>query len=65
MLDNALLLIVSKKFCSFVALYRSPCQSQDNFATLFCNFEITLDLISKKNPFLLAVIGDFNARLSQ
>ena len=64
-LDNALLLIVSNKFCSFVALYRSPCQSQDNFAALFCNFKITLDLISKKNPFLLVVIGDFNARLSQ
>ena len=26
---------------------------------------MTLDLVSKKNPFLLVVLGDFNAKLSQ
>ena len=58
-------LIISNKLCSFVALYRSPCQSQDDFATFCDNFEMTLDLASRKNPFLILVLGDFNAKLSQ
>ena len=57
-------LIISNKLCSFVALYRSPSQSQDDFATFSDNFEMTLDLASKKNLFLLAVLGNFNAKLS-
>ena len=58
-------LIISNKLCSFVALYRSPSQSQDYFATFSDNFEMTLDLVSKKNPFLLVVFGDYSAKLSQ
>ena len=58
-------LIISNKLCSFVALYRSPSQSQGDFATFSDNLEMTLDLVSKKNPFLLVVLGDFNAKLSQ
>ena len=58
-------LIISNKLCSFVAVYRSPSQSQDDFATFSDNFEMTLDLVSKKNSFLIVVLGDFNAKLSQ
>ena len=58
-------LIISNKLCSFVALYRAPSQSQEDFATFSVNFEMTLDLLSKKNPFLLVVLGDFNVKLSQ
>ena len=58
-------LIIRNKLCSFVALYRSPSQSQDHFAAFSDNFEMTLDLVSKKNPFLIVVLGDFNAKLSQ
>ena len=58
-------LIISNKLCSFVAFYRSPSQSQDNFATFSDNIEMTFDLVSKKNPFLLVVLGDLNAKLSQ
>ena len=54
-------LILINKFCSFVALYRSPSQSQDDFAT----FEITFGLVSKKKSFLFVVLGDSNAKLSQ
>ena len=57
-------LIISNKLCSFVALYRSPSQSQDDFAAFSDNLEMTLDFVSKKNPFLLVVLGDFNAKLS-
>ena len=58
-------LIVSNKLCSFVALYRSPSQSQDDFATFSDNLEMTVDFVSKKNPFLLVLLGAFNAKLSQ
>ena len=58
-------LIISNKLCSFVALYKTPSLFQDDFATFSDNFEMTLDLVSKKNPFLLVVLGDFSAKLSQ
>ena len=58
-------LIIRNKLCSFVALYSSPSQSQDDFATFSDNFKMTLDLASKKNPYLLVVLGDFNAKLIQ
>ena len=58
-------LIISKKLRSFVAFCRSPSQSQDDFTTFSDNLEMTLDLVSKENPFLIAVLGDFNAKLSQ
>ena len=58
-------LIITNKLCSLVALYRSPNQSQDNLATFSDNFKMTLDLGSKENPFLLAVLSDFNTKLSQ
>ena len=58
-------LIMSNKLCSFVALCRSPSQSQDNYATFSDNSEITVDLVSKEKPFLLVVLGDFNAKLRQ
>ena len=57
-------LIISNKLSSFVALFRSPSQSQDDFATFSDNFERTLDLVSKKSAVLLVVLGDFNAKLS-
>ena len=46
-------LIISNKLCSFVALYRSRIQSQDDFAKCHDNFEMTLDLLSKTNRFYL------------
>ena len=58
-------LIRSNKLCSFIAFYRSPSQSQDDFATFSDNFKMTLDLVSKENPFLLVVFGGFNAKLNQ
>ena len=57
-------LITSNKLCTFVALYRSPSQSQSNFATFSDNFEMTVDFVSKKNPFLIVFLGDFNAKIS-
>ena len=53
---------IGDKLCTFVALYRSPSQSQDNFETFIDNFELNLETLSRKNPFLLVAIGDFNAK---
>ena len=45
-----------------LALYRSPSQSQDDFETFSDNFEITLELLAQKTPFLITAIGDFHAK---
>ena len=55
---------IGDKICNFVALYRSPSQSQDDFETFVDNFKMTLELLAQKNPFLLTAIGDFNAKSS-
>ena len=44
-------LIIRNKICSFVALYRSPSQSHDDFSTFSENIEMTLDSVPEKNPF--------------
>ena len=53
---------IRDKLCTFVALYRSPSQSEDNFETFIDDFELNLETLSRKNPFLLVAIGDFNAK---
>ena len=52
------------KICNFVSLYRSQNQSEDDFENFCNNFELTLDAVSATNPFLIVVIGDFNAKSS-
>ena len=42
---------IGDKLCTFVALYRSPSQSLDNFETFINNFELILETLSRKNPF--------------
>ena len=54
---------IGDKICNFVAIYRSPSQSQDDFETFADNFEMTLELLAQKNPFLLTAIK-VNARSS-
>ena len=51
---------IRDKLCYFVALYRSPSQSQDEFETFAKNLELNHDTISADNPFLTVVLGDFN-----
>ena len=56
---------IGEKLCSFVALYCSPSQSQDEFQTFAKkNLELNLDTISANNPFLTVVLGDINAKLN-
>ena len=37
---------IGDKLCTFVALYRSPSQSQGNFETFIDNFELNLETLS-------------------
>ena len=53
---------IGGKLCSFLCLYRSPSQTRDIFETFADNFELTLDSIINKNPFLIAALGDFNTK---
>ena len=48
--------------CNFVSLYRSPNQSEDDFENFCNNFELTLDVVSATNLFLIVAIGDLNAK---
>ena len=53
---------IGRNLCSFLCLYRSPSQTRDIFETFADNFELTLDTIVNKNPFLIVALGDFNAK---
>ena len=55
-------LTVGDKTCNFLVLYIFPCQFPDEFETFSDNFEMTLDILGQKNPFLMTTIGDFNAK---
>ena len=51
---------IADKICNFVSLYRSPSQSKDeSFAD---NFELNLDSIVHRNPYVIVALGDFNAQ---
>ena len=52
------------KVCNFISLYRSPSQSNDIFETFADNLELNLDTIAKENPYLIVILGDFNAKSS-
>ena len=47
---------ICDKFCTNFS------QSQSNFETLIDNFELNLETLSQKIPFLLAAIDYFNAK---
>ena len=53
---------IGGKLCRILCLCRSPNQTRDIFETFTDNFELTLDLIINKNPFLIVALGDLNAK---
>lgn len=55
---------IGNKLCSFIILYRSPSQSQDEFETFLDNLELNLESSLQTNPFVVTVLGDFNAKLN-
>ena len=55
---------IGDKLCSFISLYRSLNQSYDDFVSFLDNFELTLDTLAQKNPFLMVALVDFNVKSS-
>ena len=53
---------IGRKCCKFICLYRSPNQTNDEFESFLKNFELTLDKIHEDNPFMISVLGNFNAK---
>ena len=52
------------KLCNVIVLYRTSSQSQDTFESFIDNLELNIDTIAAKNPYLIGILGDFNAKLS-
>ena len=53
---------IADKTCNFISLYRSPSQSKDEFESFADNLELNLDSVALRNPYLIVVLGDFNAQ---
>ena len=56
---------IGSKLCTIVSLYRSPSQSADELEKFLSKLNLTMELITQKNPFLTVVIDNFNARSSK
>ena len=57
-------LMVGDKPCNFIALYRYPSQSQDQFKSFKENLELNIETPVQNNPLLVVLLGDFNANSS-
>ena len=53
---------VAGKTFNFIPLYRSPSQSKDEFESFADRLVFNLDSIALRNPYLIVVLGDFNAQ---
>ena len=54
--------MIGSKICNFITLYNSASQNEDGFQAFIDNLEINLETLAQRSPFLMAVIGDFNAK---
>ena len=57
-------LMVGDKLCNFIALYTLKSQSQDLFEHFKENFDLSLKSAVQHNPFLVVLLGVFNAKSS-
>ena len=49
-------------FAPFSLFRRSSSQSKDNFKTFIDNFELNIENLSRRNPFLLVATSGFNGK---
>ena len=54
--------MIGNKICNLITLYRFPSQNQDDFQAFIDNLEMNLETLAQRNPFLMVVLGDFNAK---
>ena len=59
---NNIELKIGDKLCYTIVLYRSLSQSQDEFEQFSETLELNVDTLVRKNPILVALIGDFNVK---
>ena len=55
-------IMIGNKICNIITLYKSPSQNQEDFQTFIDNLEMNLETLAQRNPFLMVVLGDFNAK---
>ena len=55
-------LSVNRKQYNIILIYGSPSQSSEEFHTFLTNFELLLDNIANRSPFLSIIIDDCNGR---
>ena len=55
---------LKRKTIVLSTLYRSPSQTADEFESFMKNFEVNLNSMMSKKPFLTCVLGDFNTKSS-
>ena len=53
---------VNGKQCNITLIYGSPSQSSEEFDTFLSDFELQLDYIANRNPFVSMFVGGFDAR---
>ena len=56
--------MVGDKLCNFIALQRSPSQSQNLFESFKESLELNLESVVQNNPFLVVLLGNFNVKSS-
>ena len=55
-------ILIGRKSCNFLSLYRSTSQSSELFEEFADNLQLSLDKISNQNPFPTVVLDDFNTK---
>ena len=55
-------ILCNNQKCFLLSLYRSPTQNIDEFENFIKNFELLLDALFNSNPYLILILGDFNAK---
>ena len=55
---------IENKLCNFIVLHRSPSQFQNTVKSFIDNLELNIDAIAAKNPYLIGILDDFNAKQS-
>lgn len=50
--------------CNFISFYHSPSQKADSFGSCLEDLKLNLHTMNGNNPFIMVMIGDFNARSS-
>ena len=54
---------IDDKICNSLSFYRSPSQTKSEFENFIKNLELNLEHTVNKSPYLIAVLGNFNARI--